>query len=618
MSSYTNIFTGAPVQVSPTTYRSFNFGADTTLSWPAYNNDDSNVVADVMEVIATVASLSLCLPPANQASNGTSTLIRNLGAESFTVCDNVGGTVRLIAPGETFWIYVTDNGTVEGTWSSFQFGTGTSAADAVALAGNGLLAISTTLNTAVAVNTFNSNFTLTTNYRGSLALWTGGVGTFSFSPAATLGNSWFVLIKNSGSGNLTLDPASTELIDGSSSLSLAPGESCIVACSGTEFYSVSKNSQVTISFTRLVKSVAGSSNVTLTTAEAGYDIQEYTGTLTGNISVIVPTAVSRWYVYNNTNGAFSLTVRTAAGTGIVVAQGTRTILHCDGTNVVSSVNVASGSVSSVATGTGLTGGPITSTGTISLANTAVSPGTYGSANTIPNITVDAQGRLTAASSISLDADLIAIGNLATNGLITRTGAGTAATRTITAGTGGISVTNGDGVSGNPTVSLSVPVSAANGGTGISSAGTAGNVLTSNGSGWASSALPAIPAAATQAEMEAGSSTTVYASPGRIQSHPAVPKVVGRRSVQPNLSQGSDTAGYSFNISSWAGTSGNRTINFTTPFSSTDYVVLASARDGTGVAVSLTESAKTTSSISYTFTPGVNVPWDFTIVCYGDQ
>lgn len=86
---------------------------------------------------------------------------------------------------------------------------------------------------------------------------------------------------------------------------------------------------------RLSKSVAGSSNVTLTTTEARNAILEFTGTLTGNINVIVPTKTRKYLVYNGTAGSFTLTVKTASGTGVAVAQGGRGLLYCDGTNVVS-------------------------------------------------------------------------------------------------------------------------------------------------------------------------------------------------------------------------------------------------------------------------------------------
>jgi trimeric autotransporter adhesin len=80
-----------------------------------------------------------------------------------------------------------------------------------------------------------------------------------------------------------------------------------------------------------------------------------------------------------------------ANTGQVLKwNGTQWIPQDD----ISATGTNGGTVTNINTGNGLTGGPISTSGTIGLANTGVAPGAYGSASEIPVLTIDATGRIT--------------------------------------------------------------------------------------------------------------------------------------------------------------------------------------------------------------------------------
>ena len=88
------------------------------------------------------------------------------------------------------------------------------------------------------------------------------------------------------------------------------------------------------------KSVAGSSDVTLTNSNATADesrqsVLEFTGTLTGNINVLLPTTESRYIVYNNTAGSYTLTLATTGntGTGVAITQSSHAVCYSNGTFV---------------------------------------------------------------------------------------------------------------------------------------------------------------------------------------------------------------------------------------------------------------------------------------------
>lgn len=335
MPTFTQTFGGTNIYPSDVSYRYVSLTIDQVLDWPLETAPTNDVVASIMDVNATTSSLVITMPDARDGSNGQTVLFNNVGSNTFTVETSTG--VQICAPtsGSTFQIYLTDNSTESGTWRSFQYGASASAANAAALAGLGIKAISTTLNQSIPVSTFNNNYTTGSSDRAKALVWTGGAGTLAFDGAPTLGNDWFINVRNSGTGDLTLNPSSSETINGDLTLVLSPGDSAIVVTNGVEFWTIGFGQSSVYAFSLLQIDISGSGNYTLSIAELNKTAYVFTGTLTGNRDVIVPTTVQQYWVSNQTTGSYTLGIKTAAQSpATFVASGARAILYCDGTNVV--------------------------------------------------------------------------------------------------------------------------------------------------------------------------------------------------------------------------------------------------------------------------------------------
>jgi hypothetical protein len=342
--SFTSPFTGQVIQPTDVSFRAVTLSVTTTLSWPINGSDTDNAAARIMNVTATASSLLLKMPPANQTSVGQDALIRNVGATTFTVADYVGNTIVSVASGEAKYIYITTNANTAGTWGIISFGVGSSSADAATLAGFGLKAISTTLNQSHTVQTFASDYTAIASDRAASYVWTSGSGTLTLTAASTLGNDWFLMLRNGGTGTLTIATASG-LINGVASIAFQPGDSAFIVCSGTAFFTVGLGRNTQFNFTQLTKAVVTGS-YTLTSAEAANVVQKYTGTLTGNVTVNLPQTVQVYYITNQTDGGaapYSITFTTSSGGATAsVPAGQQVILLCDSVNLLNATTIAAG------------------------------------------------------------------------------------------------------------------------------------------------------------------------------------------------------------------------------------------------------------------------------------
>ena len=346
--AYTNVFTGSTIYPAEVSLTKLDLTENVHLYWPLEANPDVPLASRIVQISsATAGNLVIYLPSAIKASVGETILFNNLSTYTVIV-SNFSGVQQITIPPATEWqIYLATNTTDDGTWKSYQFGATTSTVNASSLQGPGIKADGSTLEQSIPQHNFTTNTVLTSSARASFYNWEGAAGTLTLPAAAVVGNDWFVHVRNSGTGDLTVLPDSIELINEVASLALSPGDSATFITDGTDFYTIGLGQSATFAFDYVVINVTGSSNYTLTGTELNRIAYQFTGTMGADFTVIVPNTTQQYWVYNNTSGGYNLSIGTAAqASPLLMANSYRTIVYCDGTNVVPAVTTfITGSIS---------------------------------------------------------------------------------------------------------------------------------------------------------------------------------------------------------------------------------------------------------------------------------
>jgi hypothetical protein len=347
MTTYNSPFSGDVVQPTDVSYASYNFATSLSIGlwWPINGVPDGlSIAARIMDLIPPAASCSIVMPPANQASVGQDALFNNEGAFSVTIFDYNSNTIATVPAGKSVYIYITNNATTSGVWGVIDFGTTTSATTASALAGYGLLAISNTLNQSHPSLALANGYTFLSQDRAKTAIWGGGSGSVTLNDAITIGDNWFILLKNNGTGTLTVNCSGINTLDLQPNKTFQPNESAVIVCNGSNYVTVGYGTSNTFLFTALTKAVTTGTYV-LTTSEAQSIIQEFVGTQTGNVTVVYPPVVALYVISNQTvSGGYSFTVTTGiAGSAVAtIPSGQQASLICDGVSFFNANTVQAG------------------------------------------------------------------------------------------------------------------------------------------------------------------------------------------------------------------------------------------------------------------------------------
>lgn len=336
--SYVNVFTGSTIYPSEIALTSLAMTGNVTLYWPLEAPDGEPLASDIVEITSTTGTWSITLPDATQVSVGETILFNNLTGTNITVKNQSGSTVVSVTNGTQWQIYLSDNTTANGTWRIYQFGAAVSTANAGALAGAGLQANGSTLETRITQTNITVNRTLVTADRAQFYNWEGALGTITLPDPAVVGNDWYCYIRNTGSGELTLDPPGIAQINESSNLQMAIGDSATIITDGVDFYTIGLGQAAIFAFDYVVVDISGSTDYVLTGSELNRIAYQFIGTVTADITVIVPNTTQQYWVYDNTTGGFNVSIGTALqASPVLMTNGTRTIVYCDGTDVVPAV-----------------------------------------------------------------------------------------------------------------------------------------------------------------------------------------------------------------------------------------------------------------------------------------